>query len=129
MPPFPERESSLLAKLRKTAPKAAKIHEKALPPVDTVQEAPSSPAKEPLPAIINEVSHVTCYVLLYGHLYYIVKLHILYLWLCCVDGMIRHFNYFTVSFVCTYICVYNVHMVPYRDMFCWVKVAYYAVLN
>lgn len=58
MPPFPERESSLLAKLRKTAPKAAKIHEKALPPVDTVQEAPTSPAMEPLPASVNEVHHV-----------------------------------------------------------------------
>lgn len=55
MPPFPERESSLLAKLRKTAPKAAKIHEKALPPVDTIQEAPTtSPAQEPLPASIIE---------------------------------------------------------------------------
>ena len=59
MPPFPERESSLLAKLRKTAPKAAKIHEKALPPMDTVQEAPTtSPAQEPLPAIINEVNYM-----------------------------------------------------------------------
>ena len=59
MPPFPERESSLLAKLRKTAPKAAKIHEKALPPIDTVQEAPTtSPAQEPLPATINEVNYI-----------------------------------------------------------------------
>lgn len=67
MPPFPERESSLLAKLRKTAPKAAKIHEKALPPVDTVQEAPTtSPAQEPLPPSIIEVNHVTCYVLYVG---------------------------------------------------------------
>ena len=58
MPPFPERESSLLAKLRKTAPKAAKIHEKALPPVDTVQEPPTTAAaQEPLPISINEVSH------------------------------------------------------------------------
>ena len=59
MPPFPERESSLLAKLRKTAPKAAKIHEKALPPVDTVQEAPTTaPVQEPLPVSINEVSYI-----------------------------------------------------------------------
>ena len=59
MPPFPERESSLLAKLRKTAPKAAKIHDKALPPVDTVQEAPTTaPVQEPLPVSINEVNYV-----------------------------------------------------------------------
>jgi len=59
MPPFPERESSLLAKLRKTAPKAAKIHDKALPPVDNIQEPPTTAvAQEPeniVPVNINEV--------------------------------------------------------------------------
>ena len=63
MPPFPERESSLLAKLRKTAPKTAKIHEKALPPMDNVQEAPTtSPAQEPLPVSINEVNYVVYHI-------------------------------------------------------------------
>ena len=62
MPPFPERESSLLAKLRKTAPKAAKIHDKALPPVDNIQEPPTiAVAQEPeniLPISSSEVCPV-----------------------------------------------------------------------
>jgi len=62
MPPFPERESSLLAKLRKTAPKAAKIHDKALPPVDNIQEPPTTAvAQEPesiVPISSSEVWHI-----------------------------------------------------------------------
>ena len=107
MPPFPERESSLLAKLRKTAPKAAKIHEKALPPMDNVQEAPTtSPAQEPLPAIINEVNYVVyhiCTCLVTHMLLYVCVLYAIRRLL--INGMmdicINVCMYVSANFICT----------------------------